>query len=119
MIERPDLTHLPPEVVAYIEALEAEVAEARAADDDAARNEPPLEPSEPPTSMNLITISAAGFAKRTPRHHYLRQRRGGMGVFDLDSGENDPSAFLVIAEASAGLILVTNQARAFRVAVND
>lgn len=119
-LERPDLSTLPPAVAAYIEALEAELEALRQRDDEStARNEAPLEPSEPPTTMNVITISAQGMAKRTPRHHYWRQRRGGMGVFDLDSGEDDPPKFLVIADESAGVILVTDQGRAFRLPVNE
>ena len=77
------------------------------------------EPSEPPTPRNLITISRSGMAKRTPRHFYSRQRRGGMGVFDLDSGEDDPPAFLAEADESAGLLLLTDQGRAFRLNVAE
>jgi DNA gyrase subunit A len=119
-MERPDLTNVSLEVLDYIEALEAELAAWREGDEEtAARAEPPLEPSEPPTTINVISISAHGMAKRTPRHYYFRQRRGGMGVFDLDSAEDDPPAFLVIADENAGLILVTDQARAFRLAVSE
>jgi DNA gyrase subunit A len=119
VLQRPDLSMLSPEVVAYIEALEAEVQALRQGDEEAAaRSEPPSEPSEPPTTINLITISAGGQAKRTPRHHYWRQRRGGMGVFDLDSGD-DPPAFLLLTDETGGINLVTNQARAFRLPVSE
>jgi len=120
-MERPDLSAATPEIIAYIEALEEELEELRQDNGESrtARSEAPLEPNEPPTTMNVISISASGMAKRTPRHFYARQRRGGMGVFDLDSAEGDPPAFLVIADESASLILVTNQARAFRLAVAD
>ncbi len=113
-LERPDLSAVSPAVLAYIEALEAALD---AADDEGERrprNEAPLEPSEGPTTMNVVSISANGLAKRTPRHHYLRQRRGGMGIFDLESGDDDPPAFLLSVDESAGLILITNQGRAFR-----
>jgi DNA gyrase subunit A len=118
MRERPDLTNLPDDVIAYIEALEAQLAAAQ--DDGAAgRIEEMLEPSEPPTTINLVTVTAGGIAKRTPRHLYFRQRRGGMGIFDLDAPEHDPPAFLAMADADAGLICITNQARAFRVAMSE
>jgi DNA gyrase subunit A len=78
-----------------------------------------LEPSEPPTSLNVITTSAAGLAKRTPRHLYDRQRRGGMGVFDLETSKDDPPALLAIADEQQTLVLLTNQARAFRWPVSD
>src|SRR5262245_45595328 len=85
VIQRPDLSGLPAEVVAYIEALEQELENVNQGDEEAiTRNEAPLGPSEPPTTINVLTISKNGMVKRTPRHHYWRQRRGGMGVFDLD-----------------------------------
>lgn len=111
--ERPDLSGVSDEVVAYIEALEHALADSQRGG-RSTRAESPLEPSEPPTTMNVISISAAGMAKRTPRHLYGRQRRGGMGIFDLDTSEDDPPAFLAIADERAGLILITNQGRASR-----
>lgn len=119
-LERPDLSQVTGEVKAYIEALENEVAELRRLDQSpggAAGAPPPLEPGEPPTTLNVITMSRQGLAKRTPRHLYTRQRRGGMGVFDLDSPGHDPPANLVIAGESQALLLITNQARAFRMPV--
>lgn len=118
-MERPDLSGVSPEIQAYITALETELAILSEQRGEGGRNEAPLEPSEPPTTINVITITVGGLAKRTPRHFYTRQRRGGMGVFDLDAPESDPSAFLVMADISASLILLTNQGRVFRLAVAD
>jgi DNA gyrase subunit A len=119
-VERPDLSQVDPMVLAYIEALENELERLREDENFAEeRTAAPLEPSEPPTTLNVITVSASGIAKRTPRHLYYRQRRGGMGVFDLETPESDPPAFLTIADESQNLLLITNHARAFRVSVND
>jgi len=124
-LERPDLSQVDPTVLAYIEALEAENERLRAsagaaeAPLESAEMELPLEPNEPPTTLNLITISHSGIAKRTPRLLYSRQRRGGMGIFDLETTEADPPAFLIIADESQALILFTTQARAFRLPVRD
>jgi DNA gyrase subunit A len=114
-IERPDLSNLPPDVVAYIEALEAALEQPA----DSEAHELPLEPSEPPTPINVITITANGLAKRTPRHFYTRQRRGGMGVFGMDVVEGDAPKFLVLADIDAGLTIITNQGRAFRLPVAE
>jgi DNA gyrase/topoisomerase IV subunit A len=123
-MERPDLSQAKPEIRAYIEALEAEIEQLRsraeAASPEAGEtslSEPPLEPSEPPTTFNLITIAASGLAKRTPRHLYGRQRRGGMGVFDLDTPDDDPPAALIVADERDHLLIITNRARAFRLPV--
>lgn len=118
-MQRPDMTGLSPEILAYIEALESEIETLRSEGEDSRHAEAPLEPSEPPTTINIITVSAGGVAKRTPRHLYLRQRRGGMGVFDLDTPESDPPAFVVMADVTAGLILLTDQGRAFRLPVGE
>jgi DNA gyrase subunit A len=119
-IERPDLSRLDPDVRAYIENLEAELDRLRDGPGRAETGaEIALEPSEPPTSLNVITISQGGIAKRTRRHLYDRQRRGGMGIFDLEVSKDDPPAILTIADEQQTLVLLTNQARAFRLPVAD
>ena len=79
MPDRPDLSRVDDTVVAYIERLEAQLEELRSGRAISARAEPRVEPSEPPTTVNVIAIGADGSAKRTPRHLYTRQRRGGNG----------------------------------------
>lgn len=109
-MDRVDLSGLPAGVIAYIEALEARLAEL-----EQPRNQPT--PSEPPTSRQVITLTAQGLAKRTPRHLYGRQHRAGMGVFDLDTPPTDPPAALVVADESEQILLFSDQGRAFRLAV--
>ena len=120
-IPRPDLTQVDPSVRAYIESLEAELRrqqEVESAPDLEILSEPP-EPGEPPTTINVITLTAGGIGKRTPRHLYTRQRRGGMGVFDLETNQGDPPAILVTADESQSLLLFTNQGRVFRLPVHS
>jgi DNA gyrase subunit A len=112
-MNRPNLSGVAPEIVAYIEELEARLA-TRATKQSS--HSPPVEPSEPPTTVNIISLTASGMAKRTPRHHYARQRRSGMGVFDLES-DVEPPALLVAAEEADFLLFITTQGRAFRVPV--
>lgn len=116
-LERPDLSQAAPEVRAYIEALEAELAPRRGQPAGQADLEP-QEPSEPPTTLQVVAISAAGLAKRTPRHLYDRQRRGGMGVFDLETSGGDAPALLTVADRAHDLIVFSDQARAFHVPVS-
>lgn len=114
-MERPNLTDIPADVVAYIESLEAKLATKTRP----SRPEAPLpEPSEPPTTIHIITVSHDGHAKRTPRHLYYRQRRGGMGVFDLETPEDNPPRLLAVADESETLILLTDEGRAFRLAAS-
>lgn len=123
-LNRPDLSLVSSAVRTYIEALEAELATLRRASArvrDSGPNEPgePGEPNEPPTTYQVITGTAGGIIKRTPRHLYDRQRRGGMGVFDLDAPDEDPPVLLAIADLAQSLIVVTSRGRAFPLAVSQ
>lgn len=125
-LQRPNLNQVDETVRAYIEALEAEIARLQrkpprhrpAEIDEDLEIEAISEPSEPPTTLNIITATCSGIAKRTPRHLYTRQRRGGMGVFDLDAPDEQPPAILAIADESDHLLVITNLARAFRMPVS-
>lgn len=126
--ERPDLSQVPAAVREYIEKLENELARLRPASRPARTRpvhteepEPEIEPepAEPPTTIQVISLTAAGLAKRTPRHLYSRQRRGGMGIFDLDAPDEDPPAVLTQADLSQFLLVFTSQARAFRLPVKQ
>jgi DNA gyrase subunit A len=120
-MQRPDLDNVDPVVLAYIEYLEKEIGRKTFREKpvaDVVDQTPVVEPTEAPTTFNLITISANGIGKRTARHLYTRQHRAGMGIMDLELPESDPPAFLNIADESQSLILFTNFARAFRFPLN-
>jgi DNA gyrase subunit A len=123
-IDRPDLSRVDPNIKAYIEALEAELArlqrrkrESVITTEEDIESTLPLEPSELPTTINIISITASGIAKRTPRHLYNRQRRGGMGIFDLEAPNDEPPSILTMADDGQSLLLFTNLARTFRIPV--
>lgn len=126
---RPDLTDINSAVRAYIEALEAELTALRGKErrlsrsvvvheDDRLESLPEInEPTEPPTTYNIITAAASALAKRTPRHLYTRQRRGGMGVFDLETPDDEPPVALAHADEKQNLLLLTRMGRAYRTTV--
>ena len=118
--ERPDLGQVDPIILAYIESLEAELTRLRAGS-RTQRSVPaePAEPSEPPTTACLVVLSKNGSIKRTYRHLYSRQRRSGMGIFDLDTSEDDPPTFLTLADESADLLLITDLGRGYRLPVSS
>jgi DNA gyrase subunit A len=134
-LERPDLGQVAPEVRAYIEALEAEIegrqrknstpshrnarTQTVPADEDLTEYIEENQPAEPPTTLNVITVTLSGLAKRTPRHLYARQNRGGMGVFDLDSPEDSPPGILTIADERQTILIITRTGRAFRLPVSS
>ncbi len=116
---RPDLSAVSPDVLAYIEDLETEIERLSASPRLIRSESEPTssEPAEPPTTLNLVTLSLQGQIKRTPRHLYPRQRRGGMGIFDIETTSNDRPCLLALADAATDLILITNRGRAFRLPV--
>jgi DNA gyrase subunit A len=126
-LERPDLSRIDPAVRTYIEALEARLDELEARHNRGTISQAGitketetalLESSEPPTTLNVITATATGIAKRTPRHLYSQQRRGGMGVFDLETPQDETPELLALADQDQDLLLITNLARAFRLPVS-
>ncbi|MBK8988088.1 MAG: hypothetical protein IPM39_18800 [Chloroflexi bacterium] len=119
LTERPDLSDVSPEIQAYIEALETELLHQQNDNTGKQKEEKPPEPNEPPTPYNVITISKRGMGKRTPRHYYGRQRRSGMGVFDLETADDDPPIILTIAHEEEAILLFTDFGRAFRLNVNS
>lgn len=127
-MQRPDLSKIDPEVLAYIEFLEKKASlrtvkstmgETRQDDADLApeRASQAL-PAEQETAVNMIIATREGLAKRTNRHLFTRQHRGGMGVFAIDIDASDFPAVLVDATENQSLLVFTSRARVFRLPVN-
>ncbi len=114
-VDRPNLDNVDAEIRAYIEHLEQQLLSSGARKQ--AESRPTLEPSEPETTINIITVTADGRAKRTPRHLYVRQRRSGMGVFDIETDEALPPTILCEADANADVLIITEEGRIFRTPV--
>ncbi len=117
-MERPDLNQVDPKVRAYIDYLEEQLNNNKSAKhihtSIEIEREEPISWSEPPTPINIITVTKNALGKRTGRHLYSRQRRGGMGVFDIDVPEPDYPNILLSAEENQSLLLFTDKARVFR-----
>lgn len=118
---RPDLSNVDPKIIEYIEYLEKKAGlrgRAVISDDEtpellADRAVESL-PPERETTACIITISQNGIAKRTYRHLYTRQHRGGMGVFGIDIELPDLPVILSGAEENQTLLFFTSRARVFR-----
>jgi DNA gyrase subunit A len=125
-MQRPDLSNVEAEVKAYIEHLEERLRtsdigkKSRPAAENQHVDRIPDTPLlvEPATTINIITVSKEGIAKRTQRHHYTPQHRSGMGVFDLEVPEPDYPTILASIDENHNLIVFTNQARVFRTSLN-
>lgn len=128
-MQRPDLTKADPEIIAYIEYLEKKAGAIRPARAQSGDEHQQVElsperavemlPPERETNVNIITVTRSGQAKRTLRHLYTRQHRGGMGVFGMELEKSDAPVILSNAEENQGLLLFTNRARVFRAAMSQ
>jgi len=120
-MQRPDLSNLSAEILAYIEYLENQLAGRKAPARTVVHelSEPLVSQAElvdeQPGPFSVVSASAAGWAKRTPRHLYHRQHRAGMGVFDLDVDLPDYPAAVASVENDQDILLFTSRARVFRV----
>ncbi|MCB0198644.1 MAG: hypothetical protein KDI03_01115 [Anaerolineae bacterium] len=65
----------------------------------------------------VITVTAEGLCKRTAINDYSAQRRGGVGVFDIQTSRDDQVAHVLIGRAAAALLVLSSRGRAFRVPI--
>jgi DNA gyrase subunit A len=133
-----DFENLPPQVQAFIDALVAENARLRAELADLrshsgraapATPRPSPSPSEEsfaplptprhPPEVMVVSITARTSAKRTPLNAYSAQHRGGTGIYDIKASDEDPVRHLIVAAASATLLVLTSRCRAFRLPLAD
>ena len=125
-MQRPDLSNIDPIIVEYIEYLEKKAGfrQQRAVSTFSEAHELAPErasealPAEHETTINIITVSQNGLAKRTLRHLYTRQHRGGMGMFGIDIDAPDYPTILSQADENQNLLLFTSRARVFRLPLN-
>ena len=65
----------------------------------------------------VITVTAQGLCKRTPINDYSAQRRGGIGVFDIQTSRDDQVAQVLVGRTAAALLVLSSRGRAFRVPI--
>ncbi len=61
----------------------------------------------------VITVSHAGYIKRTPTSLYRRQRRGGKGIDGMDTKEEDWVEYLFIGTTHNYMMFFTDRGRAY------
>ena len=121
-MDRPDLSNLPQSVINYIEYLESLIGQSKSTkvknSTEVQGNESlPLYP-EAPTTVQILTVSQLGFAKRTSRHYYIPQHRGGTGNPDFLIDATDEHALLCSYDKATTLLAFTNIGRVFRISVS-
>ncbi|MGA8219962.1 MAG: DNA gyrase subunit A [Solirubrobacterales bacterium] len=67
----------------------------------------------------VVSITASGYAKRTPLATYRQQRRGGRGVMGMNMKEGDYIEHLHVCSTHDFLLFFTNQGKVYRLKVYE
>jgi DNA gyrase subunit A len=62
-----------------------------------------------------LVLTQGGYIKRTNPAEYRRQKRGGVGVVDLDTKEEDFVTHLLTASAHSDILFFTDKGKAFQI----
>jgi DNA gyrase subunit A len=68
-----------------------------------------------PDEESVLVLTKGGYIKRTNPDEYRKQKRGGVGVVDLDTKEEDFISHLVYANAHADLLFFTDKGKAYQI----
>ncbi len=72
-----------------------------------------------PEKESVLVYTEGGYVKRTDPSEYRNQKRGGVGVVDLETKEEDFVTHLVSANTHSDLLFFTNSGKAFQIKMYD
>ncbi|MGC9605575.1 MAG: DNA gyrase subunit A [Minisyncoccia bacterium] len=64
---------------------------------------------------SVLVLTKGGYIKRTDPGEYRKQRRGGVGVVDLDTKEEDFISHLIFATTHNDLLFFTDKGKAYQI----
>ncbi|MBP6869009.1 MAG: DNA gyrase subunit A [Candidatus Pacebacteria bacterium] len=68
-----------------------------------------------PDDESVLVLTAGGYVKRTNPDEYKKQKRGGVGVIDMSTKEEDVVTHFVVASAHAELLFFTDFGKAYQI----
>jgi DNA gyrase subunit A len=68
---------------------------------------------------NALVLTAGGYIKRTNPDEYRKQRRGGVGVVDLDTKEEDFVTQFLTANTHSDLLFFTDKGKIYQIKMYD
>ena len=68
-----------------------------------------------PDDESVLVLTQGGYVKRTAPDEYKTQKRGGIGVMDLDTKEEDFVTHLLTASAHSDILFFTDKGKAYQV----
>lgn len=72
-----------------------------------------------PDEESVLVLTQGGYVKRTNPDEYKVQKRGGVGVIDISTKEEDVVTHFVAASAHAELLFFTNAGKAYQLRMFD
>ena len=72
-----------------------------------------------PEEDTMLVFTAGGYVKRTDPFEYKAQKRGGVGVVDLETKEEDFVTMLVSGSTHSDLLFFTNLGKAYQIKMYD
>ncbi|MEK7071332.1 MAG: DNA gyrase subunit A [Patescibacteria group bacterium] len=72
-----------------------------------------------PDKETMLVLSAGGYVKRTDPTEYRAQKRGGVGVVDLETKEEDFVTMLVSGSTHSDLLFFTNLGKVYQMKMFD
>ncbi|MEK7607575.1 MAG: DNA gyrase subunit A [Patescibacteria group bacterium] len=68
-----------------------------------------------PDVESVLVLTQGGYVKRTAPDEYRRQKRGGVGVIDLDTKEEDFVTNLLTASTHSDILFFTDKGKAYQI----
>ncbi len=72
-----------------------------------------------PDEENALVLTAGGYIKRTNPDEFRKQRRGGVGVVDLDTKEEDFVTMLLNTSTHSDLLFFTDKGKVYQTKMYD
>lgn len=72
-----------------------------------------------PDDESVLVLTSGGYIKRTNPDEYRKQKRGGVGVVDLNTKEEDFITHLITATTHSDLLFFTDKGKAYQIKMYD
>jgi len=72
-----------------------------------------------PDEESILVFTSGGYVKRTNPNEYRQQKRGGVGVVDLDTKEEDFITILLSARTHSDLLFFSDKGKAYQIKMYD
>jgi DNA gyrase subunit A len=72
-----------------------------------------------PDKESVLVFTKGGYVKRTDPSEYRAQKRGGVGVIDIETKDEDFVTMLISANTHSDLLFFTNKGKAYQIKMYD